>query len=65
MVMLGRCNVAAVEPQIYGVKKMVSIFHVLINRPIKIDNGRNGDDHREKLDTKHTQPTLFTRNVKS
>ena len=36
---------------------MVSIFHVLINRTIKIDVGNNGDDHRKKLETKkHAQP---------
>ena len=51
-------NVTAVKPQIYGIKEeMVSIFHVLINRTIKIDVGNNGDDHRKKLETKkHAQP---------
>ena len=48
-------NVNAVGPRAYGVKEeMVSIFHVLINRPIKIDLGNNGDDHRRKLETKNT-----------
>ena len=48
-------NFAAVGPQIYGVKEeMVSIFHVLINRPIKVDPEKNGDDHRKKLETKNT-----------
>ena len=33
---------------------MVSIFHVLINRPIKIDLGNNGDDNRKTLESKNT-----------
>ena len=60
-------NVAAVVPRIYGVKvEMVSIFHVLINRPIKNDLGNNGDDNRKKLESKntHNENTIaFTRNV--
>ena len=55
-------NAAAVGPRIYGVKEvMVSIFHVLINRPIKIDLGNNGDNQREKLETKntHNQNTVY------
>ena len=48
-------NVAAVGPRVYGVKEeMVSIFHVLINRPIKIDLGNNGDDNRKTLESKST-----------
>ena len=60
-------NVAAIGPRIYGIKEeMVSIFHVLINRPIKDDLGNNGDDNRKKLESKntHNKNTIaFTRNV--
>ena len=45
-------NITAVGPEIYGVKlEMVSIFHVLINRPIKNDLRKNGDDNRKELDS--------------
>ena len=60
-------NVAAIGPRIYGIKEeMVSIFHVLINRPIKDDLGNNGDDNRKKLESKntHNKNTIaFTKNV--
>ena len=48
-------NVTAVGPRIYGEKEeMVSNSHVLINRPINIDLGNNGDDNRKKLESKNT-----------
>ena len=60
-------NVAAVGPRIYGAKEeMISIFHVLITRPIKNDLGNNGDDNKKKLESKntHNENTIaFTRNV--
>ena len=48
-------NVAAVRLRIYGVKEeMVSIFHVL---------GNNGDDNREKFESKntHNENTVYQR----
>ena len=57
-------NVAAVRLRIYGVKEeMVSIFHVLINRPIKNDLGNNGDDNRERFESKntHNENTVYQR----
>ena len=54
-------NVAVVGRRIYGEEEeMNSIFYVLINRPIEIDLGNNGNDHRKKLETKHAKPKLFT-----
>ena len=35
----------------------VCMFDVLIKRPIEIDLENNGDDHRNKLETKHTHTT--------
>ena len=57
-------NVAAVRLRIYGVKEeMVSIFHVLVNRPIKNDLGNNGDDNRERFESKntHNENTVYQR----
>ena len=36
---------------------MVSIFHVLINRPIKNDLRNSGDDNRKKLESKNATKT--------
>ena len=48
-------NVTAVGPWIYGIKEeMDSIFHFFINRPINIDLGNNGDDHRKNLESNNT-----------
>lgn len=47
-------KVAAIRPRIYSVKEIVCMFDVLIKRPIEIDLENNGDDHRNKLETKHT-----------
>ena len=61
-------HVAAVGPRICGVKEeMVSIFHVLINRPVKNDLGNNRDDNRKNLESKNMHnesTTAFTKNVK-
>ena len=60
-------NVAAFGPRIYGVKEeIVSMFHVLINRPIMNDLSNNGDDNMKKLESKNTHnenTIVFTRNV--
>ena len=34
-------------------RRIVSMFHVLINKQIRIDFWKNGDNHGKKLETKH------------
>ena len=45
-------NVIAVGPWIYGIKEENLSF--FINRPINIDLGNNGNDHRKNLESNNT-----------